>query len=168
MISLLESAPSLIEQASHLMNFGCKNTNDSSTCQGFVKDSWSDLGVCLYNQPLLKNMICEHFGGCEHNSHVWECEDIGSLVTRVLNNSPFILLGVENHIYDCFCQNDPDCKLKVHWLMPSLLPVLSSWISQKVDWICANGESTCSQCMTEAGEKKKAQNKLGLGFAKLS
>ena len=133
------------------MTNGCKNSANPTLCRSFLKTSWQEMGPCLYNEGILRDMICHHFGDCQYNNHTWECTDIGHLMARVLNDSPFIVITAEAHLHSCFCQTDEACWVTVTDLLPSVLPALSTWVSGRTQWMCASGADTCSQCLDKTG-----------------
>ena len=150
-ISQLTSEPSLTEQTYYLMSNACEDSIDTEMCQSYLKTSWPDMAKCLYNEGILTDMTCDHFGGCQHNSQTWECADIGTLMAKVLSDSPFIVIGAEQHLLDCYCKSDQTCQSTVRDLLPSILPALSTWVSSQTQWMCKAGSDTCDQCFDETG-----------------
>ena len=157
MLAQLSSQPSLDEQTFHLTSQACDASLQPDKCREVLRDSWPDMGTCLYKAAITSDMICQHFGDCLYNSHQWECADIGHLLARVLKDPPFIVITAKDQLKNCFCQSD----LTSHEdLLPAILPSLSDWVTSKTDWICSTGSDTCTDCMRETGKQVRTTSQI--------
>ena len=139
----------------------CDGHADSLTCQVYLKTFWPEMAKCLYDGWIFSNMTCYQFGGCLHSSQTWDCSGMGALMGQVLADAPYITYGAEQHLHgSCYCQSaahdqDKDCQGTVSDLLPTVLPVFSSWVSEST--ICGNGvdgDDTCEPCRQETGKQE--------------